>query len=79
MIKPIEISRPIIRPGGQKLDAFAVALHQHQLERDHAGTAVVQIWNPIVPCLEKPREPLISVIGELGENDFLRQVVYPTD
>lgn len=42
-----EISRPIVRLGGQNLDAFAIALQNHELERGHAGTAVVHVGNPV--------------------------------
>ena len=42
-----EIRRPIIRPRRQKLDAFAVALHEHELKVHHPGPTVVHVGNPI--------------------------------
>ena len=47
-----EVSRPISGPCGQKLNAFAVTLHQHQLQRYHTGTAVVEVRIQSLPAFQ---------------------------
>jgi len=58
-----EIGCPLSRPSGQQQDAFAVALHQHQLQGDHAGTPALRI--------PKPTKPLAPVSDKLSHDDPL--------
>ena len=42
-----EVGGPIGGPGGEERDAFAVALHEHELEGHHSRAAVVHVGYPI--------------------------------
>ena len=66
-----KIGGPLLRPCGQKLDASAIALHQHLLQRNHSRTAVIQVRNPIVASSPKPQKSLPAVSSELTGYRFL--------
>src|SRR5258708_38642389 len=71
-----EIGRPVSWPCGEKLDALAVALQEHELQRGHPGASVIHVRNPVAVFGPKPLEPLVPVRGELLEHDppgFRRQ------
>ncbi len=39
---------PFLRPGRQEANLAPIGLHEHALQRDGAGAAVVEVGNPIV-------------------------------
>src|ERR1017187_2699857 len=74
-----EVGSPFLGPCRHQLNTFAGALHQHLLERDHSGAAVIEVWNPIVAGPPEPDEPLAAVSSKLARDRFLRLRRQPQD
>ncbi len=70
-----EVRLPILGPGRQKEDAFAIGLQEHVLEREQAVAAVVLVGHIVMPLGPEGRETHAVVFaGEMHDNGFPRRV-----
>src|ERR1019366_2143954 len=67
----LEVRCPVARPRRQQLNPLPFRLHEHYLQRHHAGSTVIEVGNPIAPRHPEPRESLIAVVGKLVDGSLL--------